>query len=168
MTEVVKPPSYQPSGAGTGAGAQQTGEKKRRKPKRNAQEVWSSLSNDDGFLESVAGSTCSSHISLVRIELTKEKPVESSQMVGGVEGVDKEGSEIPDHLSDLLAHLADVEKRGINILNSREDLMDLAAFSNPSSPPPERERYTQGLGSMGKLACLFLSYHIYRLYTTSK
>jgi hypothetical protein len=44
----------------------------------------------------------------------------------------------PDHLSDLLAQLAEVEKRGINVLNSREDLMDETTFDNtPTSPPPE-------------------------------
>lgn len=108
---------------------------RRKKEKRNAQEFWSTLSNDGRFIESIAGSTCSSHISVIRVEVSKEKPLLETSIGLG----DGEGSSLtPENLSDMLAHIADLEKRGIDILNSREDLMDIIAFSNPSSPPPER------------------------------
>ena len=176
MNEVINQSSskiadYPLSGMADGASKQA---QRKKKPRKNAQEVWSTLSNDDGYLESVAGSTCSSHISLIRVELAKEQVLfdgaviqEKSGLTSGEGGFDVEGSAMtPDRLSDLLAHVADLERRGIDILNSREDLMmDISAFSNPSSPPPERERLQPSSSDMGKIldwlpVCCILLTHV--------
>lgn len=130
MTEVVN--------QNTSATKPPANPQRRKKEKRNAQKYFSELSNDEDWLESANGSVCSrsSHISAIRVDFSREKPIETG--LDGVPGIEKEGSQFPDHLSDLLANLAEVEKRGINILDSREDLADMAPFSNPPSPPPEQ------------------------------
>ncbi|KAJ3369258.1 hypothetical protein HDU91_007379 [Kappamyces sp. JEL0680] len=111
MAEVIAPLQGKPARA--------------KKPKRNAQDVWAGLETTNDA-ESVAGSTCSSHISLVRVPMSKEVPMEHS--------TDKRDV---DALSDLLQQLVEVEKRGIDILNSREDLMShFTSAADIYSPPP--------------------------------
>jgi hypothetical protein len=99
----------------------------RKKPKKNAQEAWESLSQtNDSVVQSDTGSTCSSHISIIRVEMKNEICLQESFQSQG------------DALSDILKELVNVERRGINILNSREDLMDTFSLSNDIvSPPPE-------------------------------
>src|SRR6476661_6125636 len=85
---------------------------KRAKPKKKkerADDVWGALSKDI----SGAGSVCSSEISEFKVDLEREQSMDH-----------------PDHLSDLLAQLAEKEALGVNVLNSREDLMDPSLYDD--------------------------------------
>lgn len=85
---------------------------KREKPKKKrerAEDVWGALSRES----SIAGSICSSEISEFKVELEREASMDH-----------------PDHLSDLLAQLAEKEALGVNVLNSREDLMDASLYDD--------------------------------------
>jgi hypothetical protein len=85
---------------------------KRDKPKRKkerAEDVWGALAKEN----SVTGGSVCSEISEFKIDLERERSMDH-----------------PDHLSDLLAELAVKESLGVNVLNSREDLMEAGPFDN--------------------------------------